>query len=98
MHRVNVNAGATIGNNVILNTGSLVEHDAFVGDHVHVSTHAVLNGGAVVEDDCFIGSNAVVAQEVKVGKQIIIGAGAVVISTITQLGIYVGSPAKMITK
>lgn len=40
-----VNAGAVIGDNVILNTGSIVEHDCLVGDHVHISPGACLAGG-----------------------------------------------------
>ena len=41
MHRVVVNAGAMVGRNCILNTGSLIEHDTEIGDHTHISTAAV---------------------------------------------------------
>ena len=35
--RALINTGAKIGNNCILNTKSLVEHDAIVEDHCHIS-------------------------------------------------------------
>ena len=44
MHNALVNAGAKIGDNCILNTKSLVEHDAIVEDHCHISTSSIVNG------------------------------------------------------
>lgn len=98
MHNVIVNASAVVGNNVILNTGCLIEHDVTIGDHVHVSTHAVVNGTAIIGESSFVGSNATIAQEVKIGKEIILGAGAVAIRDMATPGIYVGNPAKLLTK
>ncbi len=39
-----VNAGAVIGENVIINSGAIIEHDCQIGDHVHVATGAHLSG------------------------------------------------------
>ena len=44
MHQAFVNAGAQIGNNVILNTFTNIEHDAVVGDQCHISTGTMVNG------------------------------------------------------
>jgi sugar O-acyltransferase (sialic acid O-acetyltransferase NeuD family) len=78
MHGAIVNSSARIGVNGILNSLSLVEHDAEVGDHCHISTGARVNGGVVIADGCFIGSGAILHHGVKVGANSVIGAGCVI--------------------
>lgn len=98
MHSVNINASAVIGKNSILNSGALIEHDVTVGSHVHVSTHAILNGNVIVGDGCFVGSNAVIGHGIKVVDNCIIGAGTVVVHDLEQPGVYVGNPARLVSK
>lgn len=82
LHGATVNAGAEIGENCIINSHALIEHDAVIGSHCHISTGAIVNGGASVGDKTFIGSGAVILQEVEVGKGCVVGAGSVVLNTI----------------
>jgi carbonic anhydrase/acetyltransferase-like protein (isoleucine patch superfamily) len=56
---------------------ALVEHDATVGSHCHVSTAAVLNGGARIGVGSFVGSNAVVIQGATVPEDDFVPAGVV---------------------
>ena len=93
MHNAFVNAGAQIGNNVILNTFSNIEHDAIVGDQCHISTGAMVNGDCKVGNNVFIGSQSVLANGVTIGDDIVIGAGSVVRKRIERKGIYAGNPA-----
>ena len=95
MHGAMVNAGAEIGENVILNTACNIEHDVVVGNHCHISTHAVVNGNVTIGDGTFIGSNAVISNQVVVGSDIVIGAGSVVVQSLFGKGIYVGNPARI---
>jgi UDP-3-O-[3-hydroxymyristoyl] glucosamine N-acyltransferase len=39
-----VNAGVTLGQNVIINTGAIVEHDCIVEDDSHICPGAILGG------------------------------------------------------
>jgi len=78
MHGAVVNAGAIVGSNCIINSQALVEHDACVGDHCHISTRGVLNGGVCVGRGTFVGSGAVVRHEVTIGDYCVIGMGSVV--------------------
>ncbi|HKQ13583.1 MAG TPA: acetyltransferase [Steroidobacteraceae bacterium] len=78
MHGAVVNARARLGVNGIVNSLSLVEHDAVVGDHCHISTGARVNGGVTIEDGCFIGSGAVLREGVRIGANSVIGAGCIV--------------------
>lgn len=96
MHRVVVGPHARIGQNCIINTGAIVEHDVEIGDHCHVSTGAVLNGGVRIGAMSLIGSGAVVLQQVSIGESVLIGAGSVVIRDIAEAGVYAGVPARRV--
>lgn len=96
MHGALVNASAVVGRNVIINSKALIEHDALVADHCHISTGAIVNGGCRVGESVFVGSNAVLAHGVSVADGTIVGAGSVVVSDITEPGVYVGNPARKI--
>jgi UDP-3-O-[3-hydroxymyristoyl] glucosamine N-acyltransferase len=68
MHHALINAGARVGDNGIVNTKALIEHDAVIGDHCHVSTGAIVNGGASIENESFIGSQSCIAQSVGLSR------------------------------
>lgn len=96
LHGAIVNAGARVGENCILNTACVVDHDVFIGSHSHISTGALLNGGVNIGEECFIGSGAVVIQGIGIASGSVIGAGAVVTSDIIESGVYAGVPARKI--
>lgn len=81
MHQAVVNAGASVGHACILNTKSLVEHDAAIGDHSHISTAAAVNGGAVVGRRSFIGSHATVVHDAHLEDDLFCRAGTLVKSS-----------------
>lgn len=98
MHHVIVNAGAKICENCIINTFCNIEHDVVIGAQCHISTGTMVNGDCKVGERVFIGSQAVLANGIIVGDDIIVGAGSVVIKSISEKGIYAGNPAILKTK
>lgn len=96
MHGATVNAGAVVGVNCILNSHSLVEHDAVVFDHCHISTGAVVNGGCRVGAHTFIGSNSVLTHGTRLTEDVVVGAGSVVHRDIEEPGVYAGNPCRRI--
>ncbi len=89
-----VNPGTVIGEGVILNTCCSVDHDCRVDDFAHVSVGAHLCGTVTVGKGVLIGAGATVINNVSACDGVTVGAGAVVIQDITELGTYVGVPAK----
>ena len=75
MHGAVVNASARVGRNCILNSMSLIEHDAVIGDHCHVATGAAVNGGAAVGAKTFVGSQSSIREKVQIGEGCVIGMG-----------------------
>ena len=98
MHDVVINANVSVGDNCIINSKALVEHDAIIGSNTHISTGAIINGDVKVGDNCFIGSGAVIANGINICNNVIIGAGAVVVRDIDIQGVYVGNPLRCLNK
>jgi len=90
-----VNSGTRLGDNVIVNSRALVEHDCKVGDHVHIASGAVLCGGCRVGENVHIGAGSVVIQGIEIGNGAIIAAGAVVIENVKPLTLVAGVPAEI---
>ncbi len=93
-----INSCAIIGDNCIINTKALIEHECIVGKSSHISTNSTLNGGVSIGNLCFIGSSSSIKNQVVVGNSVTIGMGSVVLKNVPDNKIYVGNPARMITK
>ncbi len=74
LHGAIINAAAYIGENCIINSQALIEHDVKIGSHSHISTGAKINGNAQIGGRTFIGSGAIVHHGVQIGDDCIIGA------------------------
>ncbi len=89
-----INAAATVGEHCIINTSSIVEHDNVIENYVHLSPRVALGGEVKIGADSHIGIGATVSNNIEVCDNCIIGAGAVVVSSIHSKGTYVGVPAQ----
>lgn len=91
-----VNCGSQIGDNVILNTGSTVDHHNQIGPHVHIAPGVHLAGNVHLNTGVFIGIGASVIPSRVVGDWAIVGAGAVVTTDVAAWTTNVGVPARTI--
>ena len=72
-----VNAKASIGDNCIINTKAIIEHDVKVESHSHISTGSIVNGFSIIKAGTFIGSNSTVKEHTKTNLNDFIKAGTV---------------------
>lgn len=86
----------TIGTNTIINTAAIIEHEVQVGKHCHIGPTATVSGRCKIGDLVFVGVGATIKDYVSICSGVIIGAGAIVVKDITEIGVYVGCPAKKI--
>lgn len=85
---------ATLGKNVIVNTGAIVEHDCTVGDNTFIGPGAVIGGFTKIGRNCFIGLGARVSNGITIADDVTVAMGAIVSRSLTEPGIYHGCPLK----
>jgi sugar O-acyltransferase (sialic acid O-acetyltransferase NeuD family) len=93
--RAAINPEAQVGCAAIINTGAIVEHDCYLEDGVHISPGAVLCGTVAVGARSWIGAASVVIQCRSVGRDCIVGAGAVVVHDLPDGVVAYGNPARV---
>jgi sugar O-acyltransferase (sialic acid O-acetyltransferase NeuD family) len=91
-----VGARAKLGEAVILNSRSAVDHECVLCNGVHIGPGATLSGRVHVGDHTLIGAGAVVLPDLRIGPNVIVGAGAVVTHNLDEPGVYAGAPARRI--
>lgn len=96
-HHAHVGPMSVVGQGCIINTAAIVEHDCRIGNFSHVSVNATLTGRVKIGDNVFIGAGVVVRDGVIIGDNITIGAGATVVHDLHEPGVYVGTPAKLMS-
>ena len=53
----------------------LIEHDAKVKDHCHISTGAIINGNVTIGRESFIGSGSIIREGLELQSKSFIKAG-----------------------
>ena len=89
-----INSGTYIGRHCIINSASVVEHDNYISDFVHISVGAKVAGTVDIGARTWVGIGACINNNLSICSDCMIGAGAVVVKSIEQSGIYVGVPAR----
>ena len=85
---------AILGENVIVNSGAIVEHDCKVGNNSFIGPGAVVGGFTSIGENCFIGLGAKIGNGLTIGDNVSVAMGAVVNKDLLEPGIYHGFPLK----
>lgn len=101
-----INIGAKIGKRTMIDMGVVMGGRATVGNDCHIGAGTVLAGTiepptanpVIIEDNVVIGANAVILEGIRVGKNSVVAAGAVVTENVPEGVVVAGMPAKIIKK
>ena len=85
-----------IGNFVTLNLACTVGHDTIIKDYASFMPSVNISGEVVICECVYVGTGAKIINQLKIGKNTIVGAGAVVSKTLPENCTAVGIPAKPI--
>ena len=90
-----IGANSIIGNNNIINTKSLIEHDVKIGSHCHIGPNVKIGGGSSVGDNVMCGIGSIIINKIKICSNVTIGAGTIITKNITKPGTYVTAGNKL---
>ncbi len=87
-----------IGDRVLLGSGCLItDSDAHpVEPSVRARGGAPIGRPVVIEDDVFIGARAIILKGVRIGRNSVVGAGAVVTKDVPANAVVAGNPARVV--
>jgi sugar O-acyltransferase (sialic acid O-acetyltransferase NeuD family) len=77
-----VNAESIINDGVIINTGVIVEHEVEIKQYAHLAPGVSVGGRSTIGDCSFIGIGTSVADCIKIGKYVVIGAGSTIVKDV----------------
>ncbi len=83
-----INPGVVLGHNVLINTGSIIEHDSKISSHVQIAPGVIMGGGITIGEGSIIGLGSRVLQGITIGKNCMIGSGTVVTKDVPDNTIY----------
>jgi sugar O-acyltransferase (sialic acid O-acetyltransferase NeuD family) len=85
-----------LGEQCVLNTGAVLDHECVLGNGVHLMGGCAVAGQVSIGDFATIGTNATVLPGIRIGTGAYVGAGAVVTRDVPDYAVTVGSPARVI--
>lgn len=86
--------GCRIGDNAIVNTGSSVDHDSFVGEDSQITAGVTIASSIQIGARCYFGVKSGVVPRVAIGDEVMVMAGAMVVSDIPARTKVGGVPAR----
>lgn len=93
-----IHTNASVGMGCIINTASVIEHDCVVEDFVNISPNFSMAGHTRIGRKSFMGIGGTIIDNITVGKETVVGAGAVVIRDVPDGVTVAGVPARVIEK
>lgn len=93
-----VQPGCVIGANAVINTRASVDHDCSIGDNVHLAPGVTVSGNVRIGSGTHVGTGSAVIQGITIGENSVIGAGAAVIKDIPGNAVFMGVPAREVSK
>lgn len=91
-----ITSNIKLGNHVILNLSCTIGHDTIIKDYSSFMPGVNISGEVIVNTCVYVGTGATIINQVEIGKETIIGAGAVVSKSLPEKCTAVGIPAKPI--
>ncbi len=100
-HGACIMSGVTITNSIKIGKGCLINlhctigHDSIIGNFTELSPGVHISGNCEIGAFCNLGTNSTILPKVKLGNNVIVGAGAVVTKDVPDNSLVVGVPGKV---
>jgi sugar O-acyltransferase (sialic acid O-acetyltransferase NeuD family) len=91
-----IGSNATVGNHVIVLPNAVISHDVDVDDFACITGGVCISGGTKIGKSSYLGTNCSIIGDIKIGGGCLIGMGSVVLDSIADNSVVVGSPARFL--
>ncbi len=85
-----------IGKHALLNRGNQIGHDSVIGDYFSMMPGAIVGGNVNIGNNVYLGSLSNIREKINIKHDVIIGMNGAVVKDISNPGVYVGVPVKII--
>lgn len=96
MQHVAITNDVRIKRGTIINQLSSIGHDVVIHEFCEICPNVSISGRCIIGEETFIGTGAIVLPDIKIGKNVVIGAGSLVSKDLPDNCVAVGVPAKII--
>lgn len=86
--------GVTVGDNVVMWSGNHVGHQSQIESDSFVTSHVVISGYCTIGKGSYLGVNATLVDGVSIGRESVVGAGAVILKDTNPRSVWVGNPGR----
>ena len=90
--------GCKIGNNNLINTGSIIEHEVIIGNNCNIGPGVIICGKSKIGNNVFIGAGSTILENINIDDNITVGANSLINKNIKKPGTYFGIPFKKFKK
>lgn len=91
-----VAVGTRLEDDVVINTGSTIDHDCLLCRGAQVASGVHTAGGVTIGQQAFVGIGSSLGPNVTIGDGCIVGAGSVVLSDLPPHVLAFGTPARVV--
>jgi UDP-3-O-[3-hydroxymyristoyl] glucosamine N-acyltransferase len=88
----------TISDDVKIDNGVHIAHNVRIGRRTLVIAHAEISGSVEIGEDCWIAPNVSIKEKVKIGNNVLVGIGSVVLNDVGDNLVVAGIPARPLKK
>ena len=93
-----INSSTTIGNGVIVNTASTIDHDCYLDNFSSLAPGVNLGGNVIIGKRSVVSIGAKIMHGIKLGNDTVVGGGSFVNKDIGDNFVSYGVPSKTIRK
>jgi sugar O-acyltransferase (sialic acid O-acetyltransferase NeuD family) len=93
-----ITTNCVIGDHAHLNLNTTIGHDCRIGNFFTTAPGVKISGNCKIANCVYVGTNASVKQKIEICDNVTIGLNSGVVKNITNPGVYIGSPAKILEK
>jgi len=89
-----IGLNACLGDYVFALGGCIINHDCVLEDRIVLASGVTLAGSVHVETECYLGQSCTVRQHQRIGRDSLIGMGAVIVRDVPPGSVIMGNPGR----